>query len=225
MRRTLIFTIITLGVIQHSQMFAAPTKSAKSITICTLPMGPHNKKLLTYAEEGVKWLYGFTVKRLKPVKLPKMAYYKPRNRYRAGKLLSWIDAKALPGSGCDIIIGFTGKDISTTKGKYHDWGILGLGSLGGTSAMVSTFRCKKGTKSARHVAIRTVKLINHELGHVLGLYHCKTDACTMMDAEGTVKTLDKESGLLCDTCRKKVEKRFGIVLPDYKTFDWSAVIP
>src|SRR5688572_8458546 len=54
--------------------------------------------------------------------MPKEAYYKPRNRYRADELLK--DLKTY--TGCDKIIGITNKDISTTKNNIYDWGIMGL---------------------------------------------------------------------------------------------------
>ena len=35
-------------------------------------------------------------------------------------------------------------DISTTKGRFPDWGVLGLGELPGTASVISSFRCHRG---------------------------------------------------------------------------------
>ncbi len=78
------------------------------------------------------------VKILSPLPLPENAFYKPRNRYRAEKLLQFLDS--LNNGSYDRVVGLTKKDISTTKGEYDDWGIFGLGNLNGYSCVVSTFR-------------------------------------------------------------------------------------
>src|SRR5689334_22655199 len=44
------------------------------------------------------------------IALPALAYYKPRNRYRADSLISWLGRNT---SGNQVIIGLTSKDIST----------------------------------------------------------------------------------------------------------------
>ena len=192
--------------------------------VCLAPLGSHDARLLGAAEKGVTYLYGLEVKRLPPAPLPRSAWYEPRSRWRAEKILTHLDANVLPGSGCDVIVGFTDADISTTKEPHVDWGVLGLANLGGTAAVVSTHRARRGARGAMLIR-RTVNVVNHELGHVFGLDHHDADGCIMKDAGGSVRTVDGESGLLCYGSRIIVERRIGKALPEREKFDWSAVAP
>jgi archaemetzincin len=203
---------------------AGALRPASDIKICVQPLGKYDKRLLARAVRGIEYLFGFTVEVLEPKPLPKKAYYKPRKRYRAEKLLDYIDDKIVPENDCFAVMGFTEVDISTTKGKRKDWGILGLGSIDGTSAVVSSYRMTRGKPSRTRVLKRVVKVVNHELGHVLGLEHYNVPGCLMNDARGTVKTVDKEDGLLCVRSRAEIERKHKIALPEHDTFDWKRVL-
>jgi archaemetzincin len=58
-----------------------------------------------------------------------MAYNGQRRRYRAEKLLDFLEAEAPPN--VFRTLGLTTVDFSTTKGSYADWGVLGLGAIDG----------------------------------------------------------------------------------------------
>ena len=47
--------------------------------------------------------------------------------HRAQLLLDHLRDEVLPvETGCDAVMGFTAADVSITKGKLRDWGLLGL---------------------------------------------------------------------------------------------------
>ncbi|MBI5209294.1 MAG: hypothetical protein HY927_04890 [Elusimicrobia bacterium] len=186
---------------------------AEEPKVCLHPLGPYEKELLAVVKQGVNDTFGLAATELPALPPPKKAFYPPRQRYRAEKLLDYLDAVIASKSGCTWIVGFTSMDISTTKGWTKDWGIFGLGNMGGTSVVVSTKRLHTAKVSPGLLAARTVKVVNHELGHALGLDHCPTPRCLMEDAKGTIKTVDAETGVLCDRCRALVEKRLGRPLP------------
>jgi archaemetzincin len=126
-----------------------------------------------------------------PIDLPVQAYTQPRNRYRADTLIRFLNKY-----GCldTVIIGFTNKDISATKGNISDWGIMGLGDCPGNACVVSTYRISKTNLNSQFY-----KLIMHELGHTQGLPHCSNKTCFMRDAEGG-NPIDEEKGF-CEACK------------------------
>ena len=129
--------------------------------------------------------------------LPAAAYYKARNRYRATGLLDDLNTI----KGYDKVIGVTSKDISTTLGPRYDWGVMGLARNPGKPCVISTFRIKTPDKAKFND--RFIKVALHELGHTMGIPHCKlSKTCFMQAAEATVKTVDRETRNMCTNCKK-----------------------
>ncbi len=149
-------------------------------------------------------MYNADVVILKEKELPPHAYYRPRRRYRADKLLRYLER--ITAGKYTKVVGITTRDISTTKGKFYDWGIFGLGSMGGKSCVVSTFRLRSGRGGRRKFTDRLVKVVNHELGHTFGLGHCPVKNCLMQDARGTIVTVDSETGEFCSRCGKELKE-------------------
>jgi len=192
-------------------------------TICLQPLGPGAGDLTAVVERGIRYLYDLQVRVLPARDLPKAAYYPPRKRYRADRLLDALEADVVPGSGCRAVVGLTTVDISTTKGRYRDWGIFGLATIGGRVAVVSNHRLTRRAIKRRWQE-RLVKVANHELGHALGSPHVPGSGCLMGDAGGTIRTVDGESGLLCESTLRALEAHEGITFPRHARFDWPAVL-
>ena len=150
------------------------------------------------------------VKRIDRVPLPAAAYYKPRKRYRAEKLLEYLHTvmrERAPEAPRDArILAMTDVDISTTKGKVYDWGVFGLGELPGRSCVISVHRLRRGARDAAHLRFRVTTTGVHEVGHTLGLPHCTEPRCVMQDAEGSIKNTDGSSGHLGSSCRALLDR-------------------
>ncbi|MBL8002633.1 MAG: hypothetical protein JNL05_11800, partial [Flavobacteriales bacterium] len=108
----------------------------------------------------------------------------------------------------DLIVGVTDQDISITKydaegkvkepvARYRDFGIYGLGYMGGPSCVVSTFRLGAGGT----LFARLAKVVVHEVGHTRGLPHCADTLCVMRDAVERMSTVDGAGRRLCARCR------------------------
>ncbi|MEO5916899.1 MAG: archaemetzincin [Luteolibacter sp.] len=166
------------------------------------PLGPVKQADVQRVQAGIEALYAVSVEVLPEKPLPKSAYYPPRDRYKADGIIEVLAAEAAPR--ISKVIGFTARDISTTNDEGKDWGIFGLGQLGGRACVISTFRLRAGKADAKLFQARLVKVVNHELGHTFGLDHCPTAGCFMQDAVGKIATVDGESGKPCAECAARL---------------------
>jgi archaemetzincin len=176
-------------------------------TVAVVPLGPVEPRYLELVKEAIEARADVTVRIDEPRALPPEAFYKPRKRYRAEKLLD-----ALDGTDAWKVIGVTNAEISTTKGKIYDWGIAGLGNINGQSCVVSLHLYKKHSKTQAVLDRRFADVAVHELGHTLGMEHCETKGCVMSDAKGkAMASSDASSGQYCDLCRQRAPE--GVLKP------------
>ena len=140
-------------------------------------------------------------------------------RHRADSLLRFLKREKL--GKADYVLGLANTDITTTnrykKGEgqimfpvwmHADWGIFGLGYLGGKACVVSSYRLRIfDNPSLAVLHSRISKVARHEVGHNFGLDHCKNkNTCFMSEASWTnaLLALDKESDSLCLACQKRL---------------------
>ncbi|HEY8207710.1 MAG TPA: hypothetical protein VIG99_09535 [Myxococcaceae bacterium] len=185
---------------------AAPADLSTPPTVVLVPLGEVDGAALQAIRDGIAARARVTV-RIDPVRpLPQEAYYAPRKRWRAEKILDALDAN--PPKDAWKVVAVTAAEISTTKGDIKDWGIGGLGNIGGLSCVVSTFLVRKHTPraNAAKYARRMGELGVHEFGHTLGLDHCPVPGCVMSDAQGKlIRSLDSSSGEYCGQCRHQLQ--------------------
>ncbi len=166
-------------------------KAAKpAVTILIQPFKDINHETVAKVTDGIKNVYP-NVKVLDAINFPENTYYKERNRYRADSIIKFLNKKTKEGF---VTIGLTAKDISATRGKIKDFGIMGLGYRPGKACVASNFRLSKENRDEQFY-----KIAIHELGHIQGLPHCPEKMCFMRDAEG--KNLTNEETDFCKKCK------------------------
>ncbi|QHS62909.1 Zn-dependent protease [Chitinophaga agri] len=161
--------------------------------VLILPLGRVKDVQIRQAYEGIRKIYPKTTV-LPAQDMPAFTYYEPRNRNRADSLIAWMNRMAKPN---EIYVGITMQDISTSKGMFSDYGVMGLGYCPGKACIISSYRLK----NKQHF----FKLVIHELGHNMGLSHCPVATCYMRDAKGGDPTAE-ETGF-CTRCSAFLRKK------------------
>lgn len=152
-------------------------------------------------------VYQVEVRILSARPLPRSAYYAPRRRYKADLLLAHLGEQVPAGlPAVTRVLGLTTADISTAKPPHKDWGVFGLGALGGTAAVVSEHRLRRHARDEAQVRWRVINTAVHELGHVLGLDHCSEANCVMLDAQGGISNTDASSGVPGPQCVVRLDR-------------------
>lgn len=175
-------------------------------TVVLVPLKSFPEDLIADIETSLAAEFGVEVARYDIQQLPKEAYYPPRKRYRAEKLLDFLEELPPAREPDTKLLGLTEVDISTTNEPHEDWGIFGLGRMPGRVAVLSSKRLKRKAKDRAHVIRRVRITALHEIGHTFGLDHCPEQRCLMQDAEGSIKNTDTASGTLEPGCRAKLER-------------------
>lgn len=171
-------------------------KNGEEITILIQPFEDVKPKQLAEISENIRKIYP-KIKILEPIDFPKNAFYQPRNRYRADSIIKYLRTKT--PENC-VTLALTNKDISVTKGKVADFGVMGLGYRPGNACVASTFRLNTENKSEQFY-----KVAIHELGHTQGLKHCPDKTCFMRDAEGKNPTNEEKD--FCQNCKKVLRSK------------------
>lgn len=134
------------------------------------------------------------------IPFPDSAYYAPRMRYKADKLVKHL--RHLQASTSDLVVGFSPKDISDRIHDYDDYGVMGWTRHSLRSSVVSTYRLSDQSMLQEDF----VKLVLHELGHADGLPHCNnSSSCYMRDANK--KNHFPELTGFCEKCSKHLTSK------------------
>jgi len=173
-----------------SEKLPQPVHSSVPMTILIQPFKDFKSENAAETAEQIRNVYP-NVKVLEAIDFPENAYYKDRNRYRADSIIKFLNSRTKEGF---VTIGLTSNDISVTKGKIKDYGIMGLGYRPGKACVASKYRLNK-----KNVNEQFFKIAIHELGHTQGLKHCPEKTCFMRDAEGGNPT-DEETDF-CQKCK------------------------
>jgi murein DD-endopeptidase MepM/ murein hydrolase activator NlpD len=143
-------------------------------------------------KQTIEQFYGIQTTVVKAV-MPESASAHDRGRYNANKILAYLQQQ-YPNKQ---VIALTSKDICTNMNGKPCWGVLGLSNMGKPYSVSSVSRIKSDKENLLS------KVAIHEVGHGLGLPHCKSgNPCLMKDAGGTIATIKKQPMQFCKDCSR-----------------------
>ncbi len=206
-RRGLVFGAAALSLASAPLARAAAGVRGEVVLI---PLGRFATDLVDAIERMLREQLQVAVTREAPVALPRAAYYPPRKRYRADRLLEFLSERVAGAPATTRAIGLTSVDISTTNPPFEDWGVFGLGLMPGPAAVVSSFRLRRGARNREHLRFRVAITALHECGHTFGLDHCTESRCPMRDAEGGISNTDDSAEELGPQCRGELDHAFAV---------------
>jgi len=80
--------------------------------------------------------------------------------------------------------------------------VKGLGYISEPACVISDYSFLSTDTAILNKRLR--KVVLHEVGHNLGLDHCKTDACLMSEKNADNAILDNGNGDYCERCKSKL---------------------
>ena len=146
--------------------------------------------------------FSFSVTMLDEVPAPKEAYVRSKGQFKADSILDLVGEQ--PG---DRVLGVTEVDLYSKGRNNRDLNfVFGQAQILGKAAVISLYRLR-GEKEMYH--LRAFKEAVHELGHTMGLRHCKDRVCVMRFSDSLADTDSKDEGF-CDICLGKL-KSMGMI--------------
>lgn len=141
---------------------------------------------------------GFSTIDVGTAHVPEERMHRERRQYDSKFFLKMARerAKGLPDWHTKVLV-LTDADIFATRSLF----VVGQADVDGRAAVVSVARIASGDR-ARFEA-RLLKEALHELGHTLGLGHCRRRGCVMFPSR-TLPDSDVKPPDYCDRCRTRL---------------------
>lgn len=137
--------------------------------------------------------------------IPQGAYSSRRRQYNSSKILMRL-RNYVQDLDADRILGVTDVDLYAAGLNF----VFGEAECPGIVAIISLSRLRQefyGHASDRRLfAERCVKEAVHEVGHTVGLSHCRDSSCVMFFSNSILDT-DRKGESFCDRCSGLIVRR------------------
>jgi len=171
------------------------------LKIVILPVGQVAADVLKSIQSGLKDIFPkIEVDVLKTVMaIPREAYNSSRRQYHSTYILAKVD-DYVGKAKAKHVLGVAELDLYVPNLNF----VFGEAQCLGRAALISLFRLKPefyGAQSNRELFLeRALKEAVHEIGHTLGLGHCKNSFCVMFFSN-SIKDTDEKRAEFCEQCR------------------------
>ncbi len=166
-------------------------------TITFVSFGAFDRELLEKTAEAVAEEYHCAIT-IRDGHIDLSEYFDAaRRQYNGNALIKVVQLLSFPES--DKTLAFFNVDLFVPILTF----IFGQAYLGGNAGIVSMYRLDNKRygmpKNNQLLLERLIKEANHELGHTLGLIHCKEPLC-VMHSSTYVEDIDQKSRHVCNKC-------------------------
>ena len=167
------------------------------IYVC--PLGPVDAEILDCVSHGLAERSNMAVKVLPAMGDPAYAYDEKRGQYNSKRVLKRL------GACCPretfVIMGVTGVDLYIPILTF----VFGAAQMSGRCAVISTRRLDpvyyEASEDRNLFLERVQKTAVHELGHSMGLTHCRDRRCVMFSST-RIEDTDFKKSEFCYTCQE-----------------------
>jgi archaemetzincin len=167
--------------------------------IFVLPMGDIPEAVLRSAEGGLEREFSLQSEVLAPLPVPVAAFNTDRRQYLSIMIIEEIE-RLLEGRP---LLAVCNEDIYAQGLNF----IFGEADAEKGIAIISTARLSQefygGSPDLKRLYERVEKEAVHEVGHLMGIPHCKDSECVMRYSN-TISHTDRKSANLCPHCRMRL---------------------
>jgi len=139
--------------------------------------------------------------------IPKEAYNQERRQYHSTRILAKM-IEYVEKSDIDSVLGVTTVDLYVPSLNF----VFGEAHCPGKVAIISLFRLTPefyGQSADKQLFYeRAVKEAVHEVGHTMGLGHCKNSSCVMFFSNSILDT-DRKESTFCEKCSSFIARLVG----------------
>ncbi|MFC1475220.1 archaemetzincin family Zn-dependent metalloprotease [Candidatus Zixiibacteriota bacterium] len=169
--------------------------------IYLIPLKFEDDELLRELSEVIQKLLSLEVS-IYPNKMSLYGGYDPfRNQYNSSWILNQLK-KSAP-NGADKLLGITEFDLFIPIFTF----VFGEAEFNGHTAVISSHRFQNelyGLPPDREImTTRLIKESIHELGHTLGVRHCRNTQCVMYPSS-YAEDIDFKPAFFCEKCHAKI---------------------
>jgi len=172
------------------------TKPSASAHLDLMPMGKVDPLAVSVIAANLQSIMGLNTRIHETLPEPDYAFSPRRGQYEAGKILSELSSLV---DGAKFRLGVVQVDIYTPILTF----VFGESQLGGQAALISLFRVHD--RDPALIYDRAAKIAVHEVGHLLGIVHCRVPDCLMCFSQN-VEKLDGLPLRFCQACEFEVRR-------------------
>ena len=170
------------------------------MNIDLFPIGDMDPGVLQKLKVGLKALFGCPVQIGDPIPIPDQAFDPARNQYLSDAIISSLRQHKNKSAH---LLGITEVNIYTHGLNF----VFGQADSAGHVALISLNQLRGenyGLPDDKSILVeRALKEAVHELGHTMGLGHCRDGNCVMHFSNSLIDT-DIKSCYFCSRCQPKL---------------------